>query len=320
MTETTHPPATLTLRDRKEMLLQELRERWDAEIAPIVPAHINESRLCGLMSAAFTTTPKLLKCHAMTMLDSIVTLFQLGLTPNSSALGHGWILPYADKAIAGESGGHATHRAVAIIGYKGWLQLASQAGNIKSIDARAVYLRDVEEDRFEIGTSDGTPFVRYNELAVDDGSGRDDSDIVGAYCHITGLDGRVAQVWLPRWKLDKLEPKRGGRGAWASNREFPTRYAGMVRKTTIRAIFNQGMWPLETERLARALDHEAQVDELDKVTALPLPEDAERPRTDQLFDDLVGKSDEGTPAPGPDFSLEDAQAEDSKARPDDTNG
>jgi hypothetical protein len=94
----------------------------------------------------------------------------------------------------------------------------------------------------------------------------------------------------------------------------------MVRKTTIRAIFNQGMWPLETERLARALDHEAQVDELDKVTALPLPEDAERPRTDQLFDDLVGKSDEGTPAPGPDFSLEDAQAEDSKARPDDTNG
>ena len=299
MTETPEPQL-LTLRERKAHFIEQLRERWDAEIAPVVPSHISEGKLTGLMSAAFTSTPMLLHCHPLTMLESLIEMFRLGLTPNSSALGHGWILPYKDAEIQKASNGQSTHRAAAIIGYKGWITLANQQGNIEFVDAGPVYRKDVEAGRVRIGKADDKFYAEYEEDLLDDGTGREDSDIVGAYCHMKGLDGRSALVWLPRYKLDKLEPKRGGRGTWASNSKFPTRYPGMVRKTAIRAIFNQGLWPIETEQLRDALTHEQKIDDLDRKSAVELPEDESRSRTEQLLEDITGETEQDPP--GPDFT------------------
>ena len=73
-------------------------------------------------------TPKLLECDAASLMGSIGQVAQLGLEVGG-LLGHAYLIPYGRECQL-------------VIGYKGLMELARRSGQIKSIEARAVFEGD----------------------------------------------------------------------------------------------------------------------------------------------------------------------------------
>lgn len=102
--------------------------------------------LSGVM-AAVQRTPKLLACTPLTVVNSFMTMAQLGLMP-SDVSGEAYVMPYKNKGVS---------EAQFQLGYKGLVTLFYRSGAVKDIVAEIVY----EKDQFEYvnGVVDHRPDV-----------------------------------------------------------------------------------------------------------------------------------------------------------------
>lgn len=111
--------------------ISSLLEKCKSEIAKVLPKHVTPDRIARIALTTIRQNPQLLMCDEMSLLAAIMKASQLGLDVDP-ILGHAYLIPYKSEATL-------------IIGYRGYLQLARQSGEIDSTWAACVYERETFE-------------------------------------------------------------------------------------------------------------------------------------------------------------------------------
>ncbi len=250
------PPATaLATREAtpQDTLIELVRSRT-ADIAQVLPRHLSPDRMARITMTAIRRTPKLAECDRLSFLGSLFSAAAIGLEPNTP-LGHAYLIPYGKECQL-------------VIGYQGMIELARRSGQLKSIQAFAVYEADAFD--FSLGLDPNLHHVPNLDHA---GYGEPES-LVKVYAVATLESGeRVFEV-LTRKQVLSHRDRGGYARAKARNATTPwdTDFVEMARKTAIRAIFR---WLPKSAELARAEELEQATDrgssavDADILEALP---------------------------------------------------
>lgn len=106
------------------------------------PSHVSPERMVRMTYTAVMNNADLQECPMWTLLRAALTFGSLGIEPNSP-LGHGYLIPFRVKG---------KMQVQAIVGYKGFIVLAANAG-IKGCHGDVVYEGD--DFRYQYGTERG---------------------------------------------------------------------------------------------------------------------------------------------------------------------
>ncbi len=224
-------PAKLTASNVGQFLFSDgVRE----QIALALPGHLKPERMIRMALTTVRRTPKLLECDAMTLVACIVQASELGLEL-SGPLGQAYMIPRKN---------HGRMEACFQIGYRGFLRLAYNTGQVAFFNARAVH----QGDRFEfsLGTEQ---FVRHQP-----GGGKA-AKITHFYGVLRQKDGSAdCDVWTlgdmeyhrDRFRSDAFLKNKDKtyRGPW------DTDFEAMGCKTMIRELAKRA--PLSAELMAVA--------------------------------------------------------------------
>lgn len=186
---TTRPSRT-DIKPFQELTCNEMFKdpRTVQQMADIVPKHLTPERMSKVVLQALFKTPKLAQCHPMTLLGAVMSLGSLGLEPNTP-LGHAYLIPFENRR-------KGIVEVQAIIGYKGFIDLARRSGSMKSIHADVVYEGD--EFSFEYGSK-----MHLTHRPIGKRVGRTP---IWAYCHVTLTDGEAFEV-LPYEQVLEIRNK-----------------------------------------------------------------------------------------------------------------
>lgn len=112
--------------------LREILGNAQGAIRAVLPRHITPDRVLKMAMVAALREPKIYNCTGASVINAIMRASELGLD-FSGTLGEGWIIPFKREATF-------------IPGYRGYLKLARNTGQISRIEAHVVY----EDDRFDL--------------------------------------------------------------------------------------------------------------------------------------------------------------------------
>lgn len=127
----------------QQKIVSGLLEKFKGSIAQALPNHITPERMIRVALTAMTKQPDLLLCTSHSIISAVMTAGQLGLLPDS-VLGECYFIPFNNtKANSKE--------CQIIIGYRGLCALAMRSGQVKSVQARAVFLANGALETGEVG-------------------------------------------------------------------------------------------------------------------------------------------------------------------------
>lgn len=213
--------------------LKNLLERAKTQIAEVLPKHFTAERMMKLALMAANKQPKLLNCSMETVLQSIMQAASIGLEVGG-VLGQAWLVPYGNECKL-------------IPGYRGYITLARNSGEISSIAAEVVYAHDKFVYRKGLNpVLDHDPDI-YAE--------QNPKDIIGAYMVAHLKDGGTHVEFMNRQQIEKIRKgsKMGGSGPWIDY------YDEMCRKTVVRRGCKY--LPISSEKMARALELDNESDD-----------------------------------------------------------
>jgi recombination protein RecT len=221
-----------------------------AQIAALLPKHIDANRLMRLALLTMRQTPELLKCTPESLIGSVLQAAQLGLEPGD-ALGQAYLVPY---------GKSATFQ----MGYQGMIDLAKRSGEVQRITAHVVYEKDVFE--FEYG---------LEEKLIHKPDHRHQKGPVAVYAVAHFKDGSHAFEVLSVEDIERARNtgKQGNSPAWRNH------WPAMARKTAIRRLFKFLPISIEMSK-AVALDEQGEAG-IDQRLDLQLSTD------DELTGDVI---------------------------------
>jgi len=202
-------------------------EQMKPQLAMALPQHLTPDRLLRVTMTAVQNAPRLLDCDRTSLFAAVMTCAQLGLEPDG-ILGQAYLVPFGNKVQF-------------IPGYKGYLTLARNSGEISTVQAHAVHTADFFEYAYGI-----------NEKLEHRPAEGDRGEIKLFYAYALYKDGghiyevmSVAEVNAIRDQSDGYKAFKAGKiksNPWDSN------YAQMGRKTVIRRLANY--LPLNVQRAA----------------------------------------------------------------------
>lgn len=246
-------------------------------IARALPRHITREKMTSVFLTALTTTPGLLNCQPASLLKAVVEASQLGLLPDG-VLGHGYILPYGDKAKF-------------IPGFKGLMDLARRSGKISRIEARCVFENDLFN--FSYGLDAKLEHVPAQM------AGKEPGKLFAVYA--TAKFSETGETVFEVMFLEDIEKIRkkspaGKRGPWI---DF---FDEMARKTVVRRLMKY--LPLSPEvQEAVAADEYAEAGVLEKYLKEKSAADLEQ--KDPLDDFIIdAEVEELEPEPAPEAAPE----------------
>lgn len=212
--------------------LQDIIQKSWSRIASVAPKHLNPERLYQIAISTINTTPELGECSPASILSCLMTCSALGLEPSAvDGLGRAYILPYRNKKTGRKE-------AQIIIGYKGMIDLARRSGEIKSIEAHAVYKGD--EFTYSYGLNSDLVHVPKNES----------NELTHAYMVAHFVNGGYHFEVLTKAEIDKV--KNRSAGGKSSYSPWSTDYEAMACKTAIRRAFKYLPVSTETMRAVEA--------------------------------------------------------------------
>ena len=184
------------------MVLQPQMER--ALAATGIPAE----KIIRIVLTEASKNPKILNCNRDSILISVMEACQLGLEPNAIA-GLGYLVPYGNKCQF-------------IPGYKGYIKLALQSGQITSIWARVVH----DGDMFDYEEGD-QPFIRHKPC-LDGKKGRE----IAVYAICKKKDGDKQFEVMSFEEVEDIRKKSsaGQRGPWKDD------WKQMAKKTVVKQL------------------------------------------------------------------------------------
>lgn len=104
------------------------------QLAAVAASHMSPERMMRLLALAIDKTPKIAECTPLSILGCLMTCASLGLEPNT-VLGHAYIVPFENKK-------KKVVEATLVIGYRGYLQLGHNSGQLAGFDAGIHYSDD----------------------------------------------------------------------------------------------------------------------------------------------------------------------------------
>lgn len=211
--------------------VSQMLEKKRQDIQQLLPSHVDTDRFIKSALLAVARDPKLLQCTKESLFTSIVNAGELGLdfTP---AKGHAYLIPYGKEATF-------------MPGYRGFIQLARNSGEIKAMDAHVVY----ENDEFELMYGSDNRIVHKPAL-------NNKGNSIGAYAIAFFNDGSHQFVFMDMDDLQKIRntSKMKGGIPW---KEWEDE---MNRKSAIRRLAKY--LPISPE-VAKAIDADNQHFNLD---------------------------------------------------------
>lgn len=209
-----------------------------AEIAKMLPKHLNAERLLKVAQIAATTTPALAKCDVASLVGAIGQCAQMGLEPNT-VLGHAYLVPFNTKRKDANGNERWVNSVQVIIGYKGLIDLARRSGQIVSIAAHEV----CEHDHFDL-------VYGLDEKLEHRPAMGDRGKVIGFYAVAKLKDGGYSFEFMSLHQVQEImrsTQSKGNYGPWKDN------FIEMGRKTVIRRLAKY--LPLSIEfQTAAALD------------------------------------------------------------------
>jgi recombination protein RecT len=213
------------------------------KLAVVVPRHTDPNKLVRLGLAAIMKDPNLLKCTPASLLLSLLQIASLGLEPNTP-LQQAYLWGTKNKKKIKQPNGATIEtwvdEAQPIIGYRGYILLATQAGDLADVDADTVYEKDVL--RVFRGTS---PRIEHEPFQGDNAG-----PMVGTYTTWTLPSGAVKFHYWPLHRIKTYIKKfgfaKGAGGTSYLKSTYRDHEEAMVLKGNIRDATR--FWPLSTER------------------------------------------------------------------------
>lgn len=141
------------------------------QLAAVAAAHMSPERIMRLLALSIERTPKLAECTPMSVLGCIMTTASLGLEPNTP-LHHAYILPFYN-------GREKRMEAQFIVGYRGYIQMAHNSGQMAGICCGVHYSDDpvwiyrkgsAEILEHEEGPQEGEKLHAYASVKIKGGS------------------------------------------------------------------------------------------------------------------------------------------------------
>jgi len=213
------------------------------QLATVAARGMDIERATKIVLASVAKTPALLKCSPASIYQSVHQALQLGLEPGGP-LGHAYLVPYGSECAL-------------IVGYKGLVALALRSGEIATIEARAVFKKDVF--RVSFGTD---PKIEHEPFFAGD-----PGECVAVYAVATMRSGekQFDVMSFAETEAIRAKSKSGAAGPWAT---FPTE---MRKKTIVRRLSK--MLPLTIE----AAEQLSAEDEADRGAPVMMLADEEAP-------------------------------------------
>ncbi|MEE8309452.1 MAG: recombinase RecT [Hyphomicrobium sp.] len=209
--------------DTVRALLKAMRK----QLALALPAHLTPDRLVRVTMTAIQNNPRLLDCDRTSLLAAVMTSAQLGLEPDG-VLGQAYLVPYGSKVQF-------------IPGYKGYLALARNSGEISTIQAHEVCANDTFGYAYGLNE-------RLDHVPADGDRG----EITHFYAYAKYKDGGHIFEVLTRADIDATRDNSDGYKAFKAKRiksnPWHSHYTQMGRKTVIRKLANY--LPLNVQRAA----------------------------------------------------------------------
>ncbi len=201
-------------------------------IAALLPKHLTPERMMRVGLSAASRSPDLLDCTPESFVLALALASYLGLEPNTP-LQRGYLIPFNNKA--------TRQKEVQFIpGYKGLIWLATQSGEIASIESHVAY----ERERFvvKLGTA---PSIDHAMSVKDRGAP------VAFYAVATMRNGTKSFEVMTIEQVEEIRKRSqsGASGPWVTD------FEQMARKTVIRRLMNY--LPLSEQRVASAMTVQA---------------------------------------------------------------
>ncbi len=124
-----------TLAGLKHLDIQTVLNGMKAQISQALPKHLTADRMIQMATSLIAKNPKIAECSAQSLIGAVMQASILGFKPVET-LGECYFIPY---------GGQVQFQ----IGYKGFIKLAQQSGQIRNIFAEVV--RDGDVFEYELG-------------------------------------------------------------------------------------------------------------------------------------------------------------------------
>lgn len=174
----------IAIREEKNKI-QHAFKSMQGQFLEALPKHIDFNRFMRIALNAVTNTPKLLECDRGSFFLAVMRAAQLGLEPDG-LMGQAYLIPYGNNVQLQ-------------VGYKGYIQLARQSGEISFITAECVYRNDDYD--FNIFS---TP--RFSPLI-----GGDRGDLIGFIAVARFKDDTFQHVFMT---VDEVNKIRDNSQAW----------------------------------------------------------------------------------------------------------
>lgn len=195
-------------------------ESQKANLAAVLPKHVDADRMLKLALGAMRTTPKLLNCNVESLMGAVVTCSTLGLEPNTP-LGHAYLIPFENRQ-------KGTTDVQIVFGYKGLIDLARRSGQIISIAAHEVCQND--EFHFSYGLDEK---LIHNPALTGRG------EPVAFYAVAKLVGGGYAFEVMGRDQIEEIRDasqnykfaREKGKTVWGQH------FVEMGRKTVLRRLF-----------------------------------------------------------------------------------
>jgi recombination protein RecT len=196
-----------------------LLEKMKPQLAHALPSHVRADRMARVVLTSVQRVPQLLDCTQTSLLACIVQASQLGLEPDG-LLGHAYLIPYGKTCQL-------------VVGYKGLIKLARQSGELSTIHAAAVHVKDAwayhRGDAEQILhtpamrplTADGKPDMEW-----------DPGPLVAVYAIARLKDGSVQREVMDAGDVEKIRrrSKAANHGPWVTD------FEEMAKKTVLRRL------------------------------------------------------------------------------------
>lgn len=265
--EQNHPPVLQGQVMDKNTVADLLHSPYlQASLEVMLPRHMTPEKLVKIVMVAVSRNQGLLKCTKDSLLQAVMDAAKLGLPPDGT-LGQGYLVPFWN-------GKARCLEAKFIAGYRGYITLARNSGNIESISAELVYAGE----KFNIKLGTAREIVHERSLDVEP----TDENITGAYMIARFKDGGYHFEYMTRKQLEAVKERSPSKnkqgevvGPWVSD------FGEMCRKTVVRRGIK--MVPMSVEEpIAKLVEHDNATDGVvDMSGLLQLPE---APTTQEVID------------------------------------
>lgn len=220
-------------------------EQRKNQIMVTLPKFVRPERFERMLRTAyFEGASYLSKCSPVSFINSVSAAAEMGLEIGKT-LGHAYLVPFKGQVTL-------------IIGYRGFIFLASRAGILKTAEAHAVY----RGEQFQYYMQNGVWQTMHNPTGA---PSKKDADITHVYGILKLVNGGDKFEAMERSQIEEIRHKApsGNSPAWLNT------WGEMAKKTVLRRMFKTVPVDAEAE-LMKALRFE---DEQDYPTlTAPKPE------------------------------------------------